>query len=110
MTSLSPARRAAVGRISPVRIGVFSLLLFALICIEFYIGETALTVFYDQLLHDFSYTESKGWQKIAAWFIKEFRRPGYTIEAGSGTNPLPLDQFAEIYRDNLGILVTAALG
>ena len=44
------------------------------------------------------------------WFIKEFRRPGYTIEAGSGTNPLPLDQFAEIYRDNLGILVTAALG
>ena len=73
MTSLSPARRAAVGRISPVRIGVFSLLLFALICVEFYIGETALTVFYDQLLGDFSYTENKGWQKIAAWFIKELR-------------------------------------
>ena len=44
------------------------------------------------------------------WFIKEFRRPAYTIEAGSGTNPLPLSQFDEIYRDNLGILVTAALG
>lgn len=44
------------------------------------------------------------------WFIKEFRRPGYTVEAGSGTNPLPLSQFDEIYRDNLGILVTAALG
>ena len=44
------------------------------------------------------------------WFIKEFRRPGYTIEVGSGTSPLPLDQFEEIYRDNLGILVTAALG
>ena len=44
------------------------------------------------------------------WFIQTFRRPGYTIEAGAGTNPLPLDQFAEIYRDNLGILVTAALG
>ena len=44
------------------------------------------------------------------WFIKEFRRPGYTIEAGSGINPLPLSQFDEIYRDNLGILVTAALG
>ena len=42
------------------------------------------------------------------WFIKEFRRPGYTVEAGSGTNPLPLSQFDEIYRDNLGILVTAA--
>ena len=44
------------------------------------------------------------------WFIKEFRRPGYTIEAGVGINPLPLSQFDEIYRDNLGILVTAALG
>ena len=44
------------------------------------------------------------------WFIKVFRKPGYTIEVGSGTNPLPLSQFDEIYRDNLGILVTAALG
>ncbi len=44
------------------------------------------------------------------WFIKEFRRPGYTIEVGSGTNPLPLSQFDRIYQDNLGILVTAALG
>ena len=44
------------------------------------------------------------------WFIKLFRRPGYTIEVGVGINPLPLSQFEEIYRDNLGILVTAALG
>ena len=44
------------------------------------------------------------------WFIKVFRRPGYTIEVGEGVNPLPLEQFDEIYRDNLGILVTAALG
>lgn len=44
------------------------------------------------------------------WFIKCFRRPGYTIEVGSGMNPLPLEQFDEIYRNNLGILVTAALG
>lgn len=44
------------------------------------------------------------------WFIQTFRRPGYTIEAGSGENPLPIQQFDEIYRDNLGILVTAALG
>jgi len=41
------------------------------------------------------------------WFIQEFRRPGYTVEVGSGVNPLPLSQFDEIYRDNLGILVTA---
>ena len=44
------------------------------------------------------------------WFIQAFRRPGYTVEVGSGVNPLPLSQFGEIYRDNLGILVTAALG
>ena len=44
------------------------------------------------------------------WFIQNFRRPGFTIEAGSGENPLPISQFDTIYRDNLGILVTAALG
>ena len=42
------------------------------------------------------------------WFIREFRRPGYTVEAGKGVNPLPLEQFDEIYADVLGILVTAA--
>ena len=44
------------------------------------------------------------------WFIKVFRRPGYTIEVGQGVNPLPLSQFDEIYRDNLPILLTAATG
>ena len=44
------------------------------------------------------------------WFIKYFRRPGYTVEVGSGVNPLPLSQFDDIYQKNLGILVTAALG
>ena len=44
------------------------------------------------------------------WFIQNFRRPGFTIEAGSGVNPLPIEQFDEIYKDNLGILVTAATG
>lgn len=44
------------------------------------------------------------------WFIQEFRRPGYTVEVGSGENPLPLSQFDEIYQDNLGILTVAALG
>ena len=39
------------------------------------------------------------------WFLQEYRRPGYTIEAGSGMNPLPITQFNEIYRNNLGILV-----
>lgn len=44
------------------------------------------------------------------WFIQNYRRPGFTIEVGSGENPLPISQFDEIYKDNLGILVTAALG
>ena len=44
------------------------------------------------------------------WFIKYYRKPGYTVEVGEGVNPLPLSQFDEIYKDNLPILVTAAVG
>ena len=44
------------------------------------------------------------------WFIQNIRRPGYTVEVGSGTNPLPLSQFPEIYRDNVPLLNIAALG
>ena len=43
------------------------------------------------------------------WFIQEFNRPGYTIEAGFGENPLPISQFEEIYSDNIGILVLGAI-
>ena len=43
------------------------------------------------------------------WFIQNFRRPGYTIEVGLGENPLPLTQFDQIYRSNVGILIRAAL-
>jgi g-D-glutamyl-meso-diaminopimelate peptidase len=39
------------------------------------------------------------------WFIHKWHRPGFTIEAGIGTNPLSLSQFEEIYRENLPILV-----
>lgn len=38
------------------------------------------------------------------WFLQQYQRPGYTIEAGIGQNPLPISQFDEIYDDNLGIL------
>ncbi len=44
------------------------------------------------------------------WFIKEYRRPGYTVEVGKGENPLPVEQFPEIYRAVLPLLVEAALG
>ena len=43
------------------------------------------------------------------WFLQEYQRPGYTIEAGFGKNPLPISQFNEIYRDNLGILVLGTI-
>ena len=43
------------------------------------------------------------------WFIQNYNRPGYTIEVGLGTNPLPLTQFSKIYTDNLGILVLGAV-
>lgn len=43
------------------------------------------------------------------WFIYYYGRPGFTIEAGLGTNPLPISQFAAIYRENLGILVLGML-
>ena len=43
------------------------------------------------------------------WFIKDFNRPGYTIEAGLGKNPLPISDFPEIYEKNLGILTLGAI-
>ena len=50
------------------------------------------------------------WAGYKDWFIQYYQRPGFTIEAGLGENPLPLNQFDEIYRKNVGILATAALG
>ena len=43
------------------------------------------------------------------WFIQSFRRPGFTIECGRGSNPLPLPDFPEIRRRCLGILTLGAL-
>lgn len=43
------------------------------------------------------------------WFIRDFDRPGFTIEVGRGVNPLPVSDLDRIYRDNLGILTLAAL-
>lgn len=43
------------------------------------------------------------------WFIKDFRRPGYTMEVGLGKNPLPISQFDKIYRDNIKVLLQGAL-
>ena len=39
------------------------------------------------------------------WFIQDFRRPGFTVEAGRGVNPLPISQFPQIYEDVVGIML-----
>ena len=43
------------------------------------------------------------------WFIQNYNKPGYTIEAGLGDNPLPISQFDKIYNDNIGILILGAI-
>ncbi len=44
------------------------------------------------------------------WFIQDFDRPGYTIEAGLGENPLPFSQLPEMLRDNLPIFLLGLTG
>lgn len=39
------------------------------------------------------------------WFIQQYDRPAYTVEAGLGVSPLPLSQFPQIYRDNEALLL-----
>ncbi len=43
------------------------------------------------------------------WFIQEYNKPGYTVEAGLGENPLPISQFDKIYSDNIGILILGTI-
>ena len=44
------------------------------------------------------------------WFIQAYRRPGFTVEVGTGENPLPVSQFDAIYAASLPILVAGATG
>jgi g-D-glutamyl-meso-diaminopimelate peptidase len=52
------------------------------------------------------FAEASGYQAVIIndsdagykdWFIQQFRRPGFTIEAGCGKNPLPIGQLENIY-------------
>ncbi|MBQ4612636.1 MAG: M14 family metallocarboxypeptidase [Clostridia bacterium] len=43
------------------------------------------------------------------WFISCFHRPGFTIELGRGVNPLPLDEFEEIYSKAREMLLLSLL-
>lgn len=59
------------------------------------------------LLEDTPY--SSGYAGYKDWFIQNYNRPGYTMEVGWGTNPLPISQFNTIYAENEGVLVTGAV-
>ena len=50
---------------------------------------------------------ASGFAGYKDWFIEAFDRPGYTIEAGQGNNPLPLTDFDDLYARNLPLLAEA---
>lgn len=52
---------------------------------------------------------ASGFAGYKDWFIQDFDRPGYTIEAGLGVNPLPISDFDDIYRKNTGILTLGTI-
>jgi len=49
----------------------------------------------------------QSWAGYKDWFIQQWRRPGFTVELGKGTSPLPVSQFDEIYEENLGIFLAS---
>ena len=59
------------------------------------------------LLTDVPYNSSFAGYKD--WFIQTYNKPGFTIEVGLGSSPLPLSQFEQIYNDILGILILGAI-
>lgn len=44
------------------------------------------------------------------WFMAEYRRPGFTIEAGRGENPLPQRDLPALYEENLPIFAQLLAG
>lgn len=50
---------------------------------------------------------ASGYAGYKDWFILTYNRPGYTVEAGLGENPLPIGDFEKIYKDNLPLMASA---
>ncbi|MBR7143107.1 MAG: peptidoglycan-binding protein [Clostridia bacterium] len=44
------------------------------------------------------------------WFVQSFCRPGYTVEVGSGVNPLPVSQLPDLFRQNDPLIAAALHG
>lgn len=70
------------------------------------IGQQFANVSGYQLINE---VETNSYAGYRDWFISTYRRPGYTVETGSGVNPLPISQFNKIYEDNIEILLLGAL-
>lgn len=73
---------------------------------SYYIGEQFSKVS-NYVLESTPYDSSFAGYKD--WFIEYYNRPGYTIECGLGTSPLPITQFNDIYNKNFGIFVLATI-
>ncbi|MHA7962618.1 M14 family metallopeptidase [Paenibacillus sp. CAU 1782] len=43
------------------------------------------------------------------WFIRQYRKPGFTVEVGLGENPLPAEMFDELYAELKPLLLEAML-
>ncbi len=41
------------------------------------------------------------------WFVDKFCQPGFTVEVGEGTNPLPFEKLPIIYKETLPLLLGA---
>ncbi len=50
---------------------------------------------------------TSGYAGYKDWFIQTYNRPGYTIEAGVGENPLPISDFDRIYKENEPLMTEA---
>ena len=59
-------------------------------------------------LEDVPYASS--FAGLKDWFILRYDRPGFTVEAGRGQNPLPLTELGEMIRRCTPMMTLAALG
>ena len=53
--------------------------------------------------------EASAYAGYKDWFIQAYDKPGYTIEVGSGNNPLPLEQLPDIAQKNEALLSYAQI-
>lgn len=53
---------------------------------------------------------ASGFAGYKDWFIQDYNRPGYTVEAGRGENPLPIEDLKRIYPAVRAILMEGMKG